>query len=175
MKSSAEANTRNQLDNSTVYYHRLNRRSQNSICRSNGLNNSKNALVGWSDARGWKGTGAIRKPAENPKPRGSYSSVEPMRHVCDVGLTGDRKTFSPSLETLFFSAQSKIRCFADQNEFKPDQTSQGWSQGSWEQPHGRNQRVNPWFGRNRRFGNKNGIFSKNWKAQELGYQTARDS
>ena len=28
MKSSAEANTRNQLDNSTVYYHRLNRRIQ---------------------------------------------------------------------------------------------------------------------------------------------------
>ena len=28
MKTSAEANTRNQLDNSTVYYHRLNRRIQ---------------------------------------------------------------------------------------------------------------------------------------------------
>ena len=74
MKSSAEANTRNQLDNSTVYYHRLNRRIQLEYVSLSGVTelaaaDSKHRL--------------IRRPGLN-----------------SVGSTGDRRRFNRQNQKL---------------------------------------------------------------------------
>ena len=74
VKSSAEANTRNQLDNSTVYYHRLNRRIQ---LENVGLSGDTEPAAADSKHR------LIRRPGLN-----------------SVGSTGERRRFNRQNQRL---------------------------------------------------------------------------